>query len=150
MAAINAIGHHSYSIVTITSVKATDAGFMPIKWWFSESNNVRVITETDECTHVNVAIHTNDIDTLDMSTHFGNLLFTIPSVINTTVIRIKLRSCPPGFELNTVIGSCICSNVISSLNINGYTPNCSINTRTFNRPTFTSWVGRVNETFLLS
>ena len=151
MAAINTVGHHSYSIVTITSVKATDVGFMPIKWWFSESDNVRVITETDECTLVNVAIHTNDTDTLNMCSHYGSLLFTIPSVITTTVVGIKLKSCPPGFELNTVRGSCVCSNVISSLNINGYTPNCRINTRTFNRPTFTSWVGTINETsgFLL-
>ena len=37
-------------------------------------------------------------------------------------------------------GSCICSHLLTSLNFDGYIPNCNINTRTFNRP-LNSWVG---------
>ena len=140
MAAIDAVGHHSYSIVTIGAVNKTYIGLTHINWWFSERENTQVISETDHCTLINVTIHTDDSSTLP---YRGNLLFTIPSVIDMTVVDINLKSCPPGFELDPVRGSCICSNVIFSTNIDGYTPNCSINTKTFNRPTFTSWVGSV-------
>ena len=147
MAAIDAIGHHSYSIVTITAVKKTHARFIHINWWFSERENTQVISESDYCTLINVTIHTNDSSLL---LYQGNLLFTIPSITNTIVVTVNLKSCPPGFELNSVTGSCVCSPVL--LNIDGYTPNCSINTRTFNRPIISSWIGSVNNTsaFLLS
>ena len=99
----------------------------------------------------NITIHTNDNSTLDIP-KYGALLFTVPCIANITVIDITLKSCPPGFELNLDSGSCICSYLLSSLNIDTYYPNCIINTRTFNRPTFTSWANTVNETsgFLLS
>ena len=76
----------------------------------------------------------------------GYILFTIPSIRTTTLVKINLESCPPGFELDKHIGSCACSHVLFSFEIKGYTPNCSINTRTFNRPTITSWVGSVQVT----
>ena len=147
MAAIDAIGHHSYAIVTITAVKKTHAGYIHSNWWFSERENTQVISETDDCTLINVTIHTNDSSLLP---YHGNLLFTIPSITNTTVVTINLKSCPPGFKLNDITGSCECSPVL--LNIDGYTPNCSINTRTFNRPIISSWITSINNTsaFLLS
>ena len=146
MAAIDAVGHHSYSIVTIAAVKETNFGYIHINWWFSERENTQVISETDNCTLINVTIHTNDHSTLP---YHGKLLFTIPSTMDITVVDINLKPCPPGFELST--GSCICSKVFLSLNIDGYTPNCSINTKTFNRPTVTSWAGsvQVNKTSLI-
>ena len=140
IAAIDAIGHYSYSIITVTAVKKTLVGFTHINWWFSERENTQVISETDHCTLINVTIHTNDPSILPYQ---GNLLFTIPSIIEMTVVNINLKTCPPGFELDNVRGSCICSKIISSLNINGYTPNCNINTRTLNRPTATSWAGTI-------
>ena len=117
----------------------------------SERQSTQVIREIDDCTLINITIHTNDNSTLDIH-KYGALLFTVPNIPNITVIDITLKSCPPGFELNFNSDSCICSHLLSSLNIVGYTPNCSINTRTFNRPTFTSWVGLMNESsgFLLS
>ena len=138
MAAIDAVGHHSYSIITIAAVKETNFGYIHINWWFSERENTQVISETDHCTLINVTIHTNDHSTLP---YRGKLIFTIPSIMDITVVDINLNPCPPGFNLST--GSCICSNVFLSLNIDGYTPNCSINTKTFNRPTVTSWAGSV-------
>ena len=145
MAAIDAVGNHSYSVITVAAVKNTNIGFIPINWWFSEREDTQVIIESKQCTLINVTIHTNDHNTLDAP--HGALLFAIPSITDIKVVRINLKSCPPGFELNNVTGSCICSPVL--LNINGYTPNCSINTRTFNRPTLTSWAGSVqlNSTF---
>ena len=138
MAAIDAVGHHSYSIVTIAPVKETNSGYTHINWWFSERENTQVISETDNCTLINVTIHTNDPSTLP---YHGKLLFTIPSILYITVVNINLKPCPPGFELDPVRGSCICSNVFLSLKIDSYTPNCSINTKTFNRPTISSWAG---------
>ena len=148
MAAIDAVGHHSYSIVTIAAVNETNFGYIHINWWFSERENTQVISETNHCTLINVTIHTNDHSTLPYS---GKLLFTIPSIMDITVVDINLNPCPPGFELDTVIGSCVCSKVFLSLNIDGYTPNCSINTKTFNRPTVTSWAGsvQINKTSLI-
>ena len=145
MAAIDAVGNHSYSVITVAAVKNTNIGFIPINWWFSEREDTQVIIESKQCTLINVTIHTNDHSTLD-GPH-GTLLFAIPSITDIKVVRINLKSCPPGFELNNVTGSCTCSQVL--LNIDRYTPNCSINTRTFNRPTFTSWAGsvQVNSTF---
>ena len=140
MAAIDAVGHPSYSVVTITAVNVTNSGYIHINWWFSERENIQVISESDDCTLINVTIHTNDSSTLS---YHGNLLFTIPSIIDMTVVDINLKPCPPGFELDNIKGSCVCSKVISSLNIAGYTPNCNINTKTFNRPALTSWVGSV-------
>ena len=145
MAAIDAVGNHSYSVITVAAVKNTNIGFIPINWWFSEREDTQVIRESKQCTLINVTIHTNDHSTLDAP--HGALLFAIPSITDIKIVRINLKSCPPGFELNNITGSCTCSQVL--LNINGYTPNCSINTRTFNRPTFTSWAGsvQVNSTF---
>ena len=152
MAAINAVSNYSYSIVTVTVVRNIDTGFASdINWYLSERQTTQVIRESDDCTLINITIHTNDKSTLDIY-KYGALLFTVPSIANITVVDITLKSCPPGFELNSLTGSCICSHLLLSLNFDGYTPNCSINTRTFNRPTFTSWVGTVNESsgFLLS
>ena len=152
LAAINAVGNYSYSIVSVAIVKKCDTGFTSdINWYLSERQSTQVIRESDDCTLINITIHTNDKSTLDKH-KYGALLFTVPSIANITVVDITLKSCPPGFEWTLNSGSCICSHLLSSLNIEGYTPNCSINTRTFNRPTFTSWAGTVNETsgFLLS
>ena len=152
IAAINAVGNHSYSIVSVAVVRNIEAGFTSdINWYLSERLSTQVIRETDNCTLINISIHTNDNNTLDIL-KYGALLFTVPSIASITVVDITLKSCPPGFELNSKTGSCICSHLLSSLNIEGYTPNCNINTRTFNRPTFTSWAGTVNETsgFVLS
>ena len=154
IAAINAVGNYSYSIVSVAVVKNSDTGFTSdINWYLSERQSTQIIREIDDCTLINITIHTNDKSTLDIP-KYGALLFTVPNIANITVVDITLKSCPPGFELSLQTGSCICSYVLSSLNIDGYTPNCNINTRTFNRPTFNSWVGTVNETsgsgFLLS
>ena len=145
MAAIDAVGNHSYSVITVAAVKNTNIGLIPINWWFSEREDTQVIIESKQCTLINVTIHTNDHSTLDAP--HGTLLFAIPSITDIKVVRINLKSCPPGFELNNVTGSCTCSRVL--LNIDGYTPSCSINTRTFSRPTYTSWAGsvQVNSTF---
>ena len=152
IAAINAVGNYSYSIVSVAVVKNSDTGFTSdINWYLSERQSTQVIRETDDCTLINITIHTNDHSTLDIP-KYGALLFTVPSINNITVIDITLKSCPPGFEFNSKSESCICSHFLSSLNFDGYTPNCTINTKTFNRPSFTSWAGTVNEGsgFLLS
>ena len=143
MAAVDAAGNHTYSIVTITAVNNTGTRFTHINWWLSEREKTQVIRETDTCTLINVTIHTNDCSTLDK--HDGALLFTVAELRDSTVLDIKLKSCPPGFQLDNKTGSCICSPILSPklLGIDGYTPNCSINTKTFNRPTTTSWVGSV-------
>ena len=153
VAAIDAVGQHSYSIINIAAVrKRKHSAFTHINWWFSERENAQGIREIDDCTVINVTIYTNDNSTLDKPD--GALLFTIPSIAYITIVDIKLKSCPPGFELCYLRGSCICSHVL--LNIDGYTPNCSINTKTFNRPTYTSWAGsvqlvnRTSSIFLLS
>ena len=145
VAAIDAARHHSYSIVNIAAVRKTNySGFTHINWWFSEREDTQVIRESDNCTVINITIHTNDISTLD--TADGVLLLSIPSIVNITVVNINLKSCPPGFELSLQTGSCICSHILSSLNIVGYTPNCSINTITFNRPIESNpWAGISNE-----
>ena len=154
MAVVDAAGKHTYSIVTITPVNNTHTRFTHINWWLSERENTQVIKETDECTLINVTIHTNDTSTLDKC--YGAIQFTVPELRDSTVLHIKLKSCPPGFQLDNKTGSCVCSYLLSSklLGIDGYTPDCSINTRTFNRPSTTSWVGSVkhNKTsvFLLS
>ena len=154
VAAVDAAGNHSYSIVTITPVNKKCTKFTHINWWLSERDKTQALRETDDCTLINVTIHTNDCSTLDK--HDGALLFTIPELRGSTVLDVKLKSCPPGFKLDNKKGSCVCSHVLSPkfLGIVGYTPNCSINTKTFNRPTETSWVGSVkhNKTslFLLS
>ena len=139
MSAIDAVNHSSYSIVTITAVKKINCGFIsPINWWFSDNEISQVIKESKESTAINVTIHTNNNMTLNSN---GYILFTIPNVKIITVVKINLKSCPPGFELDKHKGSCVCSHVLSSFKMHGYTPNCTINTRTFNRPTITSWVG---------
>ena len=135
MAAKDPVNHHSYSIVTITTVRNKNVLSPHINLWFSEGESIQVVRETDECTLINVTIHTNTLDV----THYGSLLFTIPSTASTMSVAINLKHCPPGFEFNNVTGSCICSSIL--LTIPRYTPNCSINTRTFKRPTSTSWVG---------
>ena len=136
MAAIDPVGHHRYSIVTIVAIRNKNVLSSQINWWFSEGESIQVVREKVECTPINVTIHTN---TLDVSHYKGSLLFTIPSTTSTLSVTINLKPCPPGFEFNNVTGSCICSSFL--VTIPRYTPNCSINTRTFKRPTFTSWVG---------
>ena len=145
IAAINAVGNYSYSIVSVAVVRNTDTGFTSdINWYLSKRQSTQVIRETDECTLINITIHANDNSTLDRP-KYGALLFTVPNIANITVVDITLKSCPPGFELNSLTGSCICSHLLLSLDFDGYNPNCSINTKTFNRPTFTSWVGVRNK-----
>ena len=154
MAAVDAAGNYTYSIVTITPVNNTHTRFTHINWWLSMRENTQVIREADECTLINITIHTDDSSTLNKPD--GALIFTVPDLRDSTVLHIKLKSCPPGFQLDNKTGSCVCSYILLSklLSIDGYTPDCSINTRTFNRPTITSWVGSVkhNKTsvFLLS
>ena len=154
MAAVDAAGNHTYSIITITPVNNTHTRFTHINWWLSERENTQVIREADECTLINITIHTDDSSTLNKPD--GALIFTVPELRDSTVLDIKLKSCPPGFQLDNKKGSCVCSHVLLSklLAIDGYTPDCSINTRTFNRPTISSWVGSVkhNKTsvFMLS
>ena len=154
VAAVDAAGNNSYSIVTITAINNTHTRFTHINWWLSERENTQVIRETDDCTLITVTLHTNDSNTLDKSD--GALLFTVAELRDSTLLNIKLKSCSPGFQLDNKTGSCVCSYVLSSklLRIDGYTPDCNINTRTFNRPAITSWVGseKHNNTsvFLLS
>ena len=143
IAAVDAAGNHTYSIITITLVNNTHTRFTHINWWLSDRENTQVIKETDECTLINITIHTDDSSTLDKPD--GAIQFTVPELRDSTVLDIKLKSCPPGFQLDNKTGSCVCSYLLSSklLAIVGYTPDCSINTRTFNRPSTTSWVGSV-------
>ena len=144
IAAINAVGNYSYSIVSVAVVRNINTGFTSdINWYLSERQSTQVIKEFVDCTLINITIHTNDNSTLDIP-KYGALLFTVPNIANITVVDITLKSCPPGFELNSLTGSCICSHLLLSLDFDGYTPNCSINTKTFNRP-FDSWVGVRNE-----
>ena len=75
VAAIDAVGHHSYSIVTITAVKKTLVGFTHINWWFSERENTQVISESDHCTLINATIHTSDSSLLPYQ---GNLYLLYP------------------------------------------------------------------------
>ena len=140
ISAINAVSHYSYSIVSVAIVKNVYTGFKSdINWHLSESQSTQVIRESDDCTLINVTIFTNDKNTLDIP-KYGVLLFTVPSISNIIAIDITLKSCPPGFELSFQTESCICSHLLTSLNFDGYIPNCNINTRTFNRP-LNSWVG---------
>ena len=154
VAAVDAAGNNSYSIVTITAVNNTHTKFTHINWWLSERENTQVIRETDDCTLITVTLHTNDSNTLDKPD--GALLFTVAELRDSTVLNIKLKSCPPGFQLDNKTGSCVCLYLLSSklLGIDGYIPDCNINSRTFNRPTITSWVGSVKHNnssiFLLS
>ena len=148
MAAVDAAGNNSYSIVTITAINKTHTAvnnthtkLTHINWWLSERENTQVIRETDNCTLINVTLHTNDSNTLDKPD--GALLFTVAELRDSTLLNIKLKSCPPGFQLDNKTGSCVCSHVLSSklLGIDRYTPDCNIHTRTFNRPAITSWIG---------
>ena len=154
VAAVDAAGNNSYSIVTVTAINKTHTKFTHINWWLSERENTQVIRETDDCTLINVTLHTNDSNILDKPD--GALLFTVAELRDSTLLNIKLKSCPPCFQLDNKTGSCMCSHVLSSklLGIDSYTPDCNINTRTFNRPTTTSWIGSVNHNktsvFLLS
>ena len=82
MAAINAVGHYSYTIVSVAVVRNTDTGFTSeINWHLSERQSTQVIREADDCTLINVTIHTNDNNTLDIP-KYGALLFTVPSITN--------------------------------------------------------------------
>ena len=148
MAAINAVGHHSRSTVTVTAAKKgtkKQATFTHINWWFSEEEYTQVIKETKNCTLINITIHTNDSTTLDMQPPcYHTLLFTIPSIADITMVEVDLKSCPPGFKLDFVTGTCVCSHILSTLSsqVERYIPNCNINTKTFNRPfKFNSWAG---------
>ena len=76
--------------------------------------------------------------------NYSVLQFTVPSISNIIVIDITFKSCPPGFKLSWQAGSSICSHLLTSLNFDGYIPNCNINARTFNRP-INSWVGVDND-----
>ena len=97
MAAINAVGNYSYSIVSVAVVKNIHTGFTSdINWYLSERQSTQVIRETDDCTLINITIHTNDNSTLD-TTRYGALQFTVRSIANITVVDITLKSCPPDF-----------------------------------------------------
>ena len=75
VAAFDAAGGHTYSIVTITAVNNTHTRFTHINWWLSKRENTQVIREIDECTLINLTLYTNDSSTLDVSD--GALLFTV-------------------------------------------------------------------------
>ena len=92
MAAVDAAGNNSYSIVTITAINKTHTAvnnthtkLTHINWWLSERENTQVIRETDNCTLINVTLHTNDSNTLDKPD--GALLFTVAELRDSTLLN---------------------------------------------------------------
>ena len=116
IAAINAVGNYSYSIVSVAVVRNINTGFTSdINW------HLCISYKRDWWLYSHITTHTNDNSSLDTSKYSG-LLFTVPSIANITVVDIILKSCPPGFKLNSKSGLCICSHLSTSLNFDGYTP----------------------------
>ena len=104
-----------------------------INWWFSDNHDTFVIKGKKNCTVVNLTVHTSDASTLNKS---GLILFTVSEKSEVIAANLLLKKCPLGFQLDSNMGTCICSNIIKQR------LSCNISSNTFRKPSnLNLWLG---------
>ena len=160
MAAIDALGNHVYSTVSLALARTNDKfGGKPLSpflsWYISPYDENQFLLESQQCTLVNFTLYKKDSN----SQTINNAVFVVSSPDDSSLLRISLEllQCPLGFELNKIKGTCQCSSVINNLGLVGdYQPTCQIvsnySTSQFPLATITrppdsaAWAGLMNIT----
>uniref|UniRef100_A0A1X7TKK9 Uncharacterized protein n=1 Tax=Amphimedon queenslandica TaxID=400682 RepID=A0A1X7TKK9_AMPQE len=104
-------GSLTFAVVTVTPVEKGNF-LKKLNWWFLDYQGSFVIKGKNNCTTVNLTIHTTDVATLNKE---SMLLLSILQGNNIVEVGVKLKSCPFGFILN-MTGSCVCSDLITKFN----------------------------------
>ena len=111
-----------------------------MKTWLQQSGGNEVF-EGQRSTLKDVSIHTNSVTEVAVELVFKT------SITFTTIIKVDLLPCPPGFTLRSSAGSCDCSHILDQL------PGieCSIDEQKFTRSTDTNaWIGIVGSALSIS
>ena len=125
----------TYDILTIIPV-AKGNFLKKLNWWFSNYQGSFVIKGKENCTTINLTIHTTDVTTLN---YWSMLLLSISRQNTIIKVDIKINSCPLGFKLSTT-GSCVCSDLLNSVAKGNIM--CNIENNTFTKPSeLNIWLG---------
>uniref|UniRef100_A0A1X7TK62 Uncharacterized protein n=1 Tax=Amphimedon queenslandica TaxID=400682 RepID=A0A1X7TK62_AMPQE len=125
----------THEILTVIPVEKGNF-LKKINWWYSDYQGSFVIKGKNNCTTLNLTIHTTDVATLDKE---SMLLFSVSRRNKIVKVSVKLKSCPPGFRLSTT-GSCVCSDLFKKF-INQQVT-CDIESNSFIKHTdFNVWMG---------
>lgn len=91
---------------------------------------------TKNCTPVRYTIYSGNI-----SKELGQLNFAVPDRQPLSSVEIKIKPCPPGFQLNSYEGVCECMDFFDSL----VDVSCNVSTKTVQRNSFYNWIGVVDD-----
>ena len=122
----------------VTAIAAQDQ-VKKLGWWFS--NNQQNSIGRNNCTRINLTFHSNDPSTFNKE---AMLLFSISEASKVNGSTVIVKDCPPGFNLNTLSGSCECSWLLLKVTriYHGQRPLCQIENSTFSRSNILNlWIG---------
>ena len=133
----------TYGILTVIPVEKGNF-LKKLNWWFSDYQGSFIIKGKNNCTTVNLTIHTTDVTTLNKE---SMLLFSISQQEQIVEVSVKLKSCPLGFRLSTT-GSCVCSDLVKNFNKQ---ITCNIENNTFTKPSdLNVWMGNSSNKFSIA
>ena len=109
-------GSLTYKIVTVLPVEKGNF-LKKLNWSFSDYQGPFIIKGTENGTTVYLKILTTDVTTLDKESilQFSMLQFGISQKNKVEELRVKMKTCPPGFRLSRT-GSCACSDLVANFN----------------------------------
>ena len=136
------IGRHVYAAIKIEVLPEKDEFLNDV--WLLYKGKEDIIRENKNCTNLTIALHTNT-EHKHKTVYRRRLMFFLPVTLRAHTVNILMHSCPYGFTLDTVTGSCTCSKALhsfSSSSTSSMLMECFIQTQTFRRFTDThSWAG---------
>ena len=121
----------TFEIVTVIIVEESNV-LKKVDWWLFDNQNTFVIRGEENCTVVNLTVHTRDASTLNKSSLF---LFSLAEENKVIPANVLLRKCPLGFQLDTKTGTCQCSNIFNFYKtLEKQKISCNISSNTFGKP----------------
>uniref|UniRef100_A0A1X7V7B4 Transmembrane protein n=1 Tax=Amphimedon queenslandica TaxID=400682 RepID=A0A1X7V7B4_AMPQE len=126
----------TYALVTAI---AAQNQVKKLGWWFS--NNQQISIGRNNCTQINLTFHSNDPSTFNKE---AMLLFSISEASKVNGSTVIVKDCPPGFNLDTLSGACVCSWLLLEVVriYHGQRPLCQIENSTFSRSNILNlWIG---------
>ena len=132
----DANGNQTYAVMSVAAMNF----LKKVNWWFSDNQESFIITGKNNCTTINLTIHTTDTKTLD---RISSLFFIILGAVNINGVNISLNSCPLGFRLDNSLGACVCSDLFTHIKDFEEKPIiCNIDSNMFSKPAgLNLWIG---------
>ena len=133
------IGSSTYGVVTVRAVE--QHGLKPVNWWFDANQKTTIVTGKENCTIINLTIHSS----LNFIGKESILLFSVLDSFIVTGVKVMLDNCPLGFQLSEKTGTCICSDVFYKfLQKNEQSISCDIQSKSFQKPKdlIDLWIGK--------